>query len=238
MFAAPVSLVAQDFRVETQVYAGSDPQPYASNLTLFAGGAAYDFALASDETTVFDPAHERFALLDTKRKVRTELNLAELGKYTEDLRAKERLKSKEPFLFDPRFKVSYAAASRRLTLDSPVIVYRAVGIAPPAEQSSAVGMFGQFADWSLRLNATHARSFPPFARMELNRELQQRGLVPEQVELEFTPSSDPSQKAVYRSRQTFAWTLTDEDQRRIELVARQLLEFTPISFDAYRKQRP
>jgi hypothetical protein len=172
--------------------------------------------------------------------VRTQLNLAELGKYTEDLKAKG-LKSKEPFLFDPRFEVNYAAASRRLTLDSKVnkvIVYRAVGAAPPAEHASAVGLFRQFADWSLRLNATHARSFPPFARMELNRELQQHGLVPEQVELEFTPSSDPSQKAVYRSRQTFAWTLTDEDQRRIELVARQLLEFTPVTFDAYRKQRP
>jgi hypothetical protein len=151
---------------------------------------------------------------------------------------KEAAKEGEPFLFDPKFDVRYDDSSRRLSLIGGVIDYHAVGTLPPEGHSDAVAQYRLLTDWSARLNATHKQSFPPFARMELNRELFERGLLPEEVELQYTPRSKPGQKAVYRSRQVFAWALTETDRRLILDANRQLLEFPPIDFREYRKNRP
>src|SRR6266700_184172 len=65
--------VADDFRVESKVYAGKDDAPSGESLTLFAGDRAYDFLSSPQEITVFDFSRDEIALLDPVRKVRTEL---------------------------------------------------------------------------------------------------------------------------------------------------------------------
>ena len=235
--AAPAVLRGQEFRVETSVFAGESRQPLAKNLALFTEGLVFDISLTGAETTVFDSAQQRFVLLDRQRSRHTELNLEELGSYVAAVK-QQGLETKEQYLFDPQFAVSYSDDSRRLTLTSDAVTYRVKGIVPPESHTAAVAHYRQFTDWSARLNATHTASFPPFARLELNGRLHDRNLLPEHVEFEYTPPGRAGSKAVYQSRQAFAWTLTDDDRRRIEETKRQLVEFTPVKFREYRESRP
>ena len=49
--------MAEDFRVETDVFVGGEKEPVAQNVTLFSGGLVYDFPLIGpQEITVFDAA--------------------------------------------------------------------------------------------------------------------------------------------------------------------------------------
>jgi hypothetical protein len=66
--------------------------------------------------------------------------------------------------------------------------------------------------------------------------LQDRGLLPEHVEFEYTPPGKPGDKALYESRQAFAWLLTDDDRRRIDETSRQLREFKSIGFRQYHEE--
>lgn len=223
--AASNQIGAQEFRVETSVYAAGAKQPLTRNLTLFSAGMAYDFPQASSETIVFDPVNQRFVLLDASQRTRTEVNLEGLGDYIAELKQRG-LQAKQTYFYDPVFLVRYAADSRRLTLESDAITYRAVGLVPPASHAAAVSTYRQFTDWSARLNATHKGSFPPFARLILNGKLQEHNLLPEQVEVEYAPPGRSGEKAVFQSRQQFAWKLTDDDRRRIEEASRNVLEFT------------
>ena|SRR5689334_22705737 len=61
-----------EFRVDTEVFKNDEKQPILEQLTIFAAdGTVYDFQLtAPAETTVFDPRHGRFTLLDDTKKVK------------------------------------------------------------------------------------------------------------------------------------------------------------------------
>jgi NAD-dependent SIR2 family protein deacetylase len=67
--AAP--LAADDFRIETKVYAGKDKVSH--NTTLFEAGYVYDYLSDPERVAVFDQHHGRFIVLDPVRKVKSEV---------------------------------------------------------------------------------------------------------------------------------------------------------------------
>lgn len=224
---------AQDFRVKTDVFAAGDRAPIAENLTLFTDAAVYDFSLNGGETTIFEPIVGRFVLLDPKRRLKTELPLPALGKFVADLQA-EGVKNKDPNLFAPKFEVQYDGVGRKLELTSSAMIYKASGVLPGQDQRSAVKRFRQFTDWTARLNTTHSKSLP-FGRMELNKELEKRGLVPEEIEVVYISRSDPTRRVTYRSRQAFTWELTGQDRRRLDEVREQRTRFKLVGWLEYRQ---
>lgn len=225
------SLTAQDFRVKTEVFIEGQRLPIAENLTLFTDDAVYDFSLKGGDTAIFQPTRGRFTLLDDGRRMKTELPLEVLGRFVADVQA-EGLKGREPFLYQPKFDVSYRAARRKLELSSDHIIYRATGAQPSDKFASAVRRYRQFTDWTARLNTTHNRL--PFARLELNRELNDRDLIPEEVERVTISPRDPSRRATVRSKQAFTWELTGQDRRRIEDVQDQLSKFKFVTWAEFR----
>jgi hypothetical protein len=76
---------------------------------------------------------------------------------------------------------------------------------------------------------------PPFARIELNRVLLAKGLVPEEVELTVSPPNRlVSRKTVIRSRHLLNWRLSNTDRKRVDGAGNELATFQAVSFQQYR----
>jgi len=205
-----------DFRVENEVYAGSDEKPVTETLTLFSGDVAYDFVLGDRSdgiefkyVTVFNNRLNSIVLLDPKRKIRTTLTTHELAEFTAAIRKRA---DDEPNngLFGPVFSVTYEDAERQITMTSDKLTYRAKGVSP--KDPTAAKRYRRFADWYAQLNATWG-NLPPFGRIELNRILAEKGLLPLDVERTIVLNR---KKTVAHSKHSVNWALSNTDRRRIE----------------------
>lgn len=233
LLALPGSLTAQNFRVESEVFLGSEKEPIAESLTLFHGGVVYDFLLtAPEEISVFDPLRGRFVLLDLTRRVKATLTLDDLQIATEAIKTEADPKQQDFFL-RPQFEQSFDVDTGWLTLNSKYIIYRTKGITP--KDTETVERYQLFADWYARLNATRPGNLPPFARIELDRALAQRRLIPEEVELTLMPKNRLlGRKIELRSKHAFIWELSKSDLKRIETAGQYLATFEMVSFQRYR----
>src|SRR5262249_23490402 len=138
-----------DFRIETRVYEGETPEPLSRTTTLFKGGVVYDFPaapLGPWEITVFDPGNGRFVLLDPKRKLKTELLVADVESFVSAQRQRARL-GESPFmkfLADPEFEESFDAATGKMVLESAFINYELT--TAPAASDFASKQYSDFTD--------------------------------------------------------------------------------------------
>ncbi len=227
--------MAEDFRIETDVFLGGEKEPVAQNVTLFSGGLVYDFPLIGpQEITVFDEARGRFVLLDVPRKTKTTLTTQELLQTTAAIKVQaQELDGVFAFAADPQFQSEADGADGWLTLSSSLLSYRAKGIKP--KLAATADAYRDFADWYARLNATRPGNLPPFPRLELNRTLAERQQVPEEVELTVEPKNRwTGRKLVVRSHHIFNWRLSNTDRKRIETAGTYMADFQAISFQDYR----
>jgi hypothetical protein len=234
LLSPPGTLTAQNFRIESEVFLGKEKEPVSESLTLFHGGVVYDFLLtAPEEISVFDPLRSRFVLLDVTRRVKATLTLDDLQAATEAIKTGADAKQHEYFL-SPQFEQTFDAETLWLTLTSKHIIYRVKGITP--RDAEAVERYQLFADWYARLNATRPGNLPPFARIELDRALAQRRLVPEEVELTLLPKNRLlGRKIELHSKHAFIWELGQTDFKRIETAGQYLATFETVSFQRYRE---
>jgi len=222
---------AADFRVETSIRMGDGERPLSRNLTLFSGGVIYDFLLGdNEEITIFDTRSQTFRLLDTGRKLQTLVQ----GSDVADQLARHRTRARKAdkfarFLADPQLSTIYNANTGQLRLTSKVIRYRFT--TTKALQQEDAHRYRVFSDAFARLNAVRRGGIPPFARLQANSELANRGLVPATVELELTTASGRVISAVSRHR--VVWKLLDEDIRRIDSLGSLQNQFRTVDFDRY-----
>jgi hypothetical protein len=243
-FSAAAS--AQDFRVDTEVFAGKEKEPIAETLTIFSSGRVYDFLLGgSREITIFEPAAGQFTFLDPERKLRCTIASQEVLDYVLELN-KAAVQQKVPLFAaaaDPQFEVQEEeeldeeqekkTGRTRVTLTSKSIIYTAVGKAP--QQHATVDAFKQFADWYARLNAIRGGgNLPPGARLALNRELALRKLLPDEITRVTIQSGLREKRLEVRSRHLFNWALSVADRQRIEQAGDYLANFQAVSFSEFR----
>ena len=174
---------ADDFRIETKVFSGKSKIPLSQNTTLFYAGHVYDYLSDPDRIAVFDKLHGRFILLDPKRKVKSEVATDDVLSFAEKFHASAAQSSNAfmKFAADPDFNVRFTQEGE-LTLSSEHMTYQLLTI--PADTVEAGRQYREFSDWYARFNAmTHPGSTPPFARLCVNEELADRGLVPTEVQL-------------------------------------------------------
>jgi hypothetical protein len=231
-------ILGLDFRVETDVFIGTEKDPAVENLTLFTEGKVYDFLLSgSREITIYDPARGQFRLLDTERQLQSSVStqrLLELVEATEGAISK----GNDPFLraiVKPAFETKVEEFDEngdsrvRITMTSKEITYKVVGRRP--KHAEAVHAYRQFGDFFSRFNAARPGTLPPGARLALNQVLAERGLVP--IEIERTVVA-PGQKLEVRSRHLINWILSKQDLAKITTAGNHLAEFKVIDFDEHR----
>ena len=231
-------LVALDFRVETDVFIGNEKDPAVENLTLFTEGKVFDFLLSgSKEITIYDPARGQFHLLDTERKLQSSVSTQQLIEYVEAME-RDIAKGNDSFLkaiVKPAFETKVEefeenGESRvRVTMASKEITYKVVGQRP--KHPEAVHAYRQFGDFFARFNAARPGSFPPGARLELNRVLAEQGIVP--IEVERTDVS-PGKTLELRSRHLINWILSTQDLAKITSAGNHKAELKTVDFETHR----
>lgn len=240
VFSAFASLVtAEDFRIQTNVYAGNDETPVSQSLTLFRAGYVYDYLegddpAIADRIAIFDKAHGRFIVLDPARKLRAEVKTDEVLLFAGKLQAAAARSKQEftRFAANPDFEVDFTPEGT-LTLSSEIMTYTLSTMA--ARTPEAAIQFREFSDWYARFNTmAHPGSPPPFARMAVNAELAKQGVVPTEVHLSI-PAQSGMKAAELRSEHHVTWYLLPKDTKRIDATSDQLATFKEVHFDELQK---
>lgn len=231
-------LRAADFRIETRVYAQGEKDPASQSVTLFTGGAAYDFRDADDRVTIFRPGvgdkPGRFVLLNTDREERTEIGGEQVAIVMTKLRrwAATQEDAFLRFTGDPEFEADFDAATGELRLTSEVMSYRLVTM--PVADSQAMDQLRAFLDAFAQLHTLIEAGLPPTPRLRVNEELARRSVVPVEIELFSGPiEGEPD----LRAEHLVTWILSKGDRRRIERATRQLTLFTEVDNRAFQQAR-
>jgi hypothetical protein len=227
-------LCAEDFRIETEVYARSKGEADVRYLTIFTSDATYDFRLTEpQETVIYEPGLHRITLLSPSRKLRTGIQQSDLIEFTAALKAKVS-ESRPLFYFacNPQFKVETDDSAQTVSLSSPLLSYRIQAESPKASYTDAVNRYQEFADWSARLSAMRAGALhlPPFARIEANQIVARKGWIPSEVERTVTVGS---KKQESRTKHVVNWIVSDQDQKRMSRAGDDLVTFRSVPYVEY-----
>jgi len=221
---------AQEFRIESDVFLGKEKEPFAQHLTLFTDSLVYDFTLAGpNEITIFDPQRGEILLLDVAKQQQTKVAVAELLEITSKIRSLAE-KNDASAVIVPEFEVD--SGQDVIELKSKRVVYRAVG--NRARQPNAAARYREFADHSARLNAMRPGNAPPFGRLELNRELSNKGLLPEKIERTIRTGGIFSKQSAHSEHLVY-WQLSNTDRQRIQDVAGYLVSYRKVGLKQYLK---
>jgi hypothetical protein len=231
-----------EFRVDTEVFKNDEKKPLLEQLTIFAAdGTVYDFQLTSPpETTVFDPRHGRFTLLDETKKVKAVITTQEVMDVSfglETFAAKQK-HSLMAFCAAPQFETAAEDINRNgqamveLRFNGKPLSYTAVGLT--SSMPDVAKRYRYFADWCARLNSLRGNSLPASARLVLNKELAERELLPFEIVRSIPPSNPLGKKLEHKSEHRFNWALSGEDRKRIERAGDMIATYETVGFDAYR----
>jgi len=235
---AATPLAAEDFRVETRIYVADGEEPSSTNITRFKGAIVWDFAGDGSEIVMFDKTRGRFALLDLKRKIRTEVTTEEVLKFTQQLRdwAAGQEDPLLKFCAAPRLERATGTTPGSLKFSGSVLSYEIETERPSS--AAVVTQYREFSDWYARVNTLfRPGSLPPFPRLMVNEHLAQAEVVPQRVRL--TLAAQPrhgSQEVIVRSEQDFTYGLLKSDLGQIDRAAGYLVTLKPVSLGAYRQE--
>ncbi len=239
------STPAQDFRIDTEIFVGDEKEPAAETLTIFSQGLVYDFLpTGKGEVTLLDTVRGRFTLLDPTRKVKCGLAVQDVLQQALALES-HAVESKDglfAFAAQPKFETTVEETTEngqpvvRLSFAARPLEYAVV--ARPSDRPEAISAFRYFADQFARLNALEPGNLPPGARLEVNKALAERKLLPLEITRTIPPANplaNPlAKKLVVRSRHLVNWSLSGEDRKKIDRAGTYLAEFASVSFEEYR----
>jgi len=220
--------------METAIYRAGDKTPVAETLTIFTDGIVYDFLLGNArEMTMFDRTHDRIVLLDPARQVKAELSTEAILAFVAKM--KTRLDDVQRRYLNGAGMTLETEADGWIKLSNDRVIYRARGVRP--KESSATLEYRQFADWYARLNAMRLGNLPPFARLRLNAELAERGMIPQEVQRTVVLKKGLTEsKETLRSRHVTNWRLSQTDRKWIDRVGTYLTTFRTVPFSEYVRQ--
>jgi hypothetical protein len=223
---------AEDFRIETKIYAGDAKKPVSETVTLFFDNGVYDFLAEPEQIAVFTKPTGRkagrFTLLDPPNRVKTTLSTEQLAGAMEKLRTWAGRQS-DPFLqfaANPQFKESFESGSGKLVLTSYQESYTVT--TRRAEHPQALAQYREFLDWYARLNTLLSAGPPPEPRLRLNEALARHRVIPLKVEL-----TRAGEKDAIRAEHQFTWRLSNDDRDRIDEVATSLTSFREVNNEEF-----
>jgi hypothetical protein len=228
MFAGSAS--AQDFKVGTRVFqrdaANGRWNEVGQSVTLFHAGKVYDYMQQVGEVVVHEPAENQFVIFSFNgndqattlhfsqlqqflkvARTETEVHLQTLAR---DGEATARRRQALQFQLDPHFEQSFDPARKTLTLISPLLRYEVT--TEKVDRPQVARQYLQYADWAARMNyVLHSGSLYPSVRLQVNRALAERDLIPTEVRLLL----DGDQPLHLKAEHKFEWTLGTIDKSMI-----------------------
>lgn len=230
---ASAKAAATAFRVDTDVYEEGTKEPVKQTLTLFNEGIYYDFAI--DETqavTVIDPHGERIIMLSPQRQTKTTLKTEQLQQYLTQAR-QQITKTDLATMLSAAAQVSFDPQQNKLRVGDSTLYYEATLQAP--KDASMAAQYAEFADWSARLNAILPPKFPPFLRMELNKQIAERHALPEAI---YRVSQHNNHTNTLRAQLIANGRLSTEDRSKLRNVGDLLLSCKEVSLEEFFGGKP
>jgi hypothetical protein len=220
---------SQDFHVSTRIYdLSAAPQegkkeqrrPPAQHCeSLFHAGKVYDYNDGGSQVTIFEPAQERFVIIDSANRTSTEVSFDYINNRLHQARARraEELpklpEGRAAFLdFElyPKFQEKFDKERQTLVLDSPFVSYQVR--CEPAPSPELLQVYLDYADWAARLNYVSYRTPSlPDARLAVNERLRQKGMLPVNVVLKVKLENGTHMRAEH----LFNWKLDDDNRTAI-----------------------
>ena len=233
LFFCPAGwLLAEDFRVDSKVFAKKGNQLLGSSQTFFTQEMVVDF-LPNGEAMILQRGDEVAVLVDTNRRVTCRLDAEQLFRTvaaisSKAISAKQGRKSQlVKFAAAPKFKPTWDEKSGRLELLGDPIRYEVATTSPPESASSDA--YRWFADWSARLNSTRIGGLPPQARLEVNARMASHGRLPTKVTLACSDS-----RLDKYSTHNYVWNLSAQDRERIQQLQEKIHEYHSVDLIQYR----
>ncbi|MCL2306319.1 MAG: hypothetical protein FWC43_13320 [Planctomycetaceae bacterium] len=239
-FLRVICVAAEDFRVENELTVRQTGESVKTT-TLFTGDLVYDIIGDHGETTIFDKASDTFTLLEPTLRIQTQIKGAELKETVLKRREKMRAESQPPFfafaLF-PKFEETYEEESGQARFQSPWIVYQI------ETASFSDDVFRQryydFCDWYCFLNLrVNPDSTTLFARMEVNRFLQERKRFPQKIQVDVHKKGNFGIAGIVENPDVYIGTyklgvrFIPGDEQRLQRADEQRKTFRHVSFEEY-----
>jgi hypothetical protein len=237
---APAQIQAADFSVVTRLYALPEKAPLGENTTIFQGENVYDFPETGDQVTFFNKAENQFVILNTANKTWTRISTDQLLQYTAWLKEKS-LESDDPllrFCAAPKFEKRSENNGKYWFFEHPLLQYE---VESDSFTDPQIGLqYRTFSDWYARLNTMlRPQSLPPFARLIVNQQIAQEGLLPKTVQLRISPSRHiGNEELTMQSVHQVHLGLSAKDRERLAWVESCRKKFPEVSLVAYRNQSP
>lgn len=217
---------ASPFRIDTDIYLDNTKAPIKRTLTLFSDGVYYDFEEAEKgQITVIDPARNRIILLNRERQVKTVLDTTQIQRMVTSARVQADAKIAN--VATSRFE-NQSDGQDIAIVQNDFMNYRATTQRPA--QPDMAQQYAEFADWSARLNAIFPPKLPPYLRLDLNRLVAEKQLLPTEIhritrqngrQLELSCQLNP------------VWQLSQDDLARIARCGTMLADFKEIPASEY-----
>ena len=221
---------SQDFHVSTRIYdlrpapqpGKQDPRPpmlMQHCESLFHAGKFYDYNDAGSEVTIFEPAQERFVVIDSAKRKATVVSFTYIDQRLHQARTRraEVLQNASKiatgyrdFELHPKFDEGFDKQRQLLSLDSPFVAYQVK--CAPADSPELLEAYLNYADWAARLNyVSYRTSILPDARLAVNERLRHWGMLPVKVTLQYKLENGPQMRAEHK----FTWALDGDNHKTI-----------------------
>jgi hypothetical protein len=223
----------QEFRIETEIFVGEEPEPVSHTVTLFEKSAVYEFMDTPQRIIVYRHGQEgktgQFMLLDTVRELRTDVEVSRVEKLMHTM-TEWASKHKDPllrFAATPKFEEAFDVDSGSLSLTHAEWTYRAATI--KANDAATLTRYRDFTDRYAELSAMMFNSPPPGPRLALDAALANHGVVP--VEIKRTLGGD--EKNVVKATHMFFWSLSRNDRARLDEAQAHLANFKKVGNEQF-----
>lgn len=231
------------FRVDNEVRREGGTAFSNKTTTYFHEGVVYDVLARNREITVFDEKNNSFTLLDPVLRLQTCLIASEIKTEVAQVQ-REMKKHANPFIafaVDPQFDEKFDSTTGVVQCLSPWIEYT-INTKPLPDTGIGTTYF-DFCNWicyfNLRVNPGAATSF---ARMKVNRLLQEKGRFPEQIKVNVYPKGNTGAAGianppdVYVSTHHLVLRLVPADEQRIAEIRDNLETFRKVSLSEYQQE--
>ncbi len=240
LLLAAGATTAEDFHVDSRVFKVGDTNPIIETTTIFYKGRVYDYLKdpqenRDPEVTILDPAGQRFIVIDPERKIMTEVAWKDVQDFSRNVRI-QAAANPNPllnFLSNPTF-TEKKLEDGELEFDSSWMIYRLKAV--DAKSPEVARQYGEFSHWHSQLNVMiNPSSLPPFGRLAVSEQLEQRKLLPTDVYMTISPKG-PQPKLVMRAEHRFQWTMLERDRQLVDEAQRQMKLFHPVTLAQYNQR--
>lgn len=233
------STMAQEFRINSEIYTENSNMSVAQNVTLFSNGLVYDFQLSNEanpspmEIVVFNSQTRTLILLDTQRKMRMELQDLRLLKILDQMRTETQKDPRSKFLVEDTFSEDTDWSNGWVTLESPTITYRYKGEQP--KDITNMPLYFEFLDQFTQLIASDPQKIPPFARIELNKSIKRKGWFPTEVQISVRKNRLFRKSFTAKSKHVMVNELSSKDREWIADAKRYWQTYEQVDLAMYRR---